>query len=246
MNESTTRGSGCRHFSFSGLLALAMMLPAICLADDTLLDRATEAFHQGNYLEAAELMEDAYGRAPVPLYLFNIGRAYQEAGRWLEAREYFESFLLTDPPAAERGTAERHLAAVVALLPPPPEPLPPPPPPRPGPPLTPWLVAGAGLLIASSGGVLLYLAHDRRDSVRGAERDSSGAVSSMSQAEAYNLRREADTLATAGGALAGVGAAAITAGAMWGMITRDRGEVENGLQLVPENSGLSIGWRATF
>ena len=246
MGEPTTGGPGCRHICFSALLGLLMLLPAPGRAEDSLLDRATEAFTQGRYLEAAALMEDAYSQEPVPLYLYNIGRAYEEAGRWLEAREFFESFMLTGPTGKQRTTAEQHLAVVVALLPAPPEPLPPPPAPLPPRPLAPWLVAGAGIVSTSAGGILLYLAHERRAAVRGAVRDGDGVVSGMSQADAFSLRREADTLATAGGVLASAGAAVVAVGTVWAVLTWDQGRIGTGLQLAPQEAGLTIGWSASF
>jgi outer membrane receptor for ferrienterochelin and colicin len=86
------------------VLVLAQALPALA-------DVRTEArrhFRRGMQLVAdgqvdegiAEL-ELAYETLPHPNVLYNIGRAYAEAGRYEEALEYFERYLASDPPDRE-------------------------------------------------------------------------------------------------------------------------------------------------
>lgn len=235
------------HSNWLWLLVCALLLVPLPLrAEDSLVDQATNAFNNGDFPLAAQLLEDAYNQDPVPLYLFNIGRAYEEAHQWLEAKEYFEVFLRTEPSPPQRETAERHLAAVTARLPPPPQPLPPPPPPGPKRPVAPWLVAATGALCAGAGGTLLYLAHSRRETVRNAAQDNSGTVKGMSQARAFTLRGEADRLAVAGGALAGVGAAAIAGGAVWAVLTWDAEDSSSNLEVAPQASGFLVGWTVSF
>jgi len=229
-----------------GLATIFLLAANSVSAADTLPDRATNAFNQGLYQEAAEFMKEAYGQDPQPLYLFNIGRAYQEAGQWLEAKAYFERYLLTKPPMEQRVKAEKQLANVVAQLPQPPQKIASPPPPGPRRPKAPWLLAGAGALSAGAGGVFVYLANNRRESVREAARNESGAVSGMSQERAYTLREEADTLALTGGVLAGVGATAMAAGTVWAILSWENSTPSSTLDIRPENSGVNIIWTTPF
>ncbi|MCA9612791.1 MAG: tetratricopeptide repeat protein, partial [Myxococcales bacterium] len=48
---------------------------------------------QGNLDEGIAELEVAYDTLPHPNVLYNIGRAYAEAGRYEDAIEYFERYI---------------------------------------------------------------------------------------------------------------------------------------------------------
>jgi tetratricopeptide (TPR) repeat protein len=245
-NERSVWGRLYRHLKVWGAICFFLSVPGIASAAESLPDRAASAFNDGDYLEAARLLEEAFAQDPQPLYLFNIGRAYQEARRWKNAVSFFERYLRTAPSGERRQTAKHHLAAVVAQLPPPPKPIPPPPPPGPERPLAPWLLTGAGVLSVGAAGALFFMANNRRESVKSATQDEFGVVTSMSQERAFALRDEADGLATSGAVLGGIGATAIAVGTVWAVLSWDGTVPDSGLEVAPGVSGLSVGWTATF
>jgi len=57
-----------------------------------------ELVQAGQVDEGIAALEQAYEILPHPNVLYNIGRAYAEAGRYDEAVEYFERYLAADPP----------------------------------------------------------------------------------------------------------------------------------------------------
>jgi len=81
------------------------------------VDRATEAFLDRRYAEAARILEALYLSDPVPLHLYNIARAYEEAGDHERAFLYFSRFLETGPAAEEEQTARERLKRVALRRP---------------------------------------------------------------------------------------------------------------------------------
>jgi iron complex outermembrane receptor protein len=63
--------------------------------------RGMELVQQGQLDPGVEELELAYEILPHPNVLYNIGRAYAEAGHYDEAVIYFERYLLSDPPDRE-------------------------------------------------------------------------------------------------------------------------------------------------
>ena len=63
--------------------------------------RGMQLIADGNLDDGVEELELAYETLPHPNVLYNIGRAYAEAGRYEEALEYFERYLASDPPDRE-------------------------------------------------------------------------------------------------------------------------------------------------
>jgi len=124
----------------------------------SMVARAMRAIDDGRPMEGAALLQRAYDRRPHPAILFNLGRAYEEAGSTQRAIQSFERYLATSPrDAAEvrarvealRASLEAERApstpSSVQLAPPPPtsrrrarrrapEPTPPPAAPPPAPP----------------------------------------------------------------------------------------------------------------
>ena len=108
--------SSKRTFSWFGQTTLSVvtatvMLVQIVLPATAFADARTEArrhFRHGMELVVqgqtdagvAELQQ-AYDILPHPNVLYNIGRAYAEAGRYEEALDYFEQYLASDPPDRE-------------------------------------------------------------------------------------------------------------------------------------------------
>lgn len=60
-----------------------------------------ELIQAGQLDEGVEELQEAYDILPHPNVLYNIGRAYAEAGRYEEALEYFEQYMASDPPDRE-------------------------------------------------------------------------------------------------------------------------------------------------
>ena len=102
------------------LVAVAVLIPALAHADARV--EARRHFKTGMALIAdgklddgiAELLE-AYGIRPHPNVLFNIGRAYEAAGRLGDAATYYQRYLDARPPDAEKVRAM--LARLEAQLP---------------------------------------------------------------------------------------------------------------------------------
>ncbi|HJK90443.1 MAG TPA: tetratricopeptide repeat protein, partial [Polyangiaceae bacterium LLY-WYZ-15_(1-7)] len=63
--------------------------------------RGMQLIADGSLDEGIEELELAYETLPHPNVLYNIGRAYAEAGRYQDALEYFERYLASDPPDRE-------------------------------------------------------------------------------------------------------------------------------------------------
>src|SRR5881394_2762228 len=58
--------------------------------------RAKAAFDRGNFAEAAELLTRAYAVKPSPALLYNLGRAYQQAGEKARAVEAYDRYLQSE------------------------------------------------------------------------------------------------------------------------------------------------------
>jgi len=181
------------------------------------LDEATDAFNEGRFLEAAELLVKAYREDPDPILLSNIGTAYALAGKLEEAKEYLERFLATNPSDWDRQVAEAALAKVNAGLNPAEIPLPPEEPVDP----VPWVVAGSGAVTLAVGGLLYYLAEDKRSEVRDAGTNTLGHVTGVSQADAVRLESEADTLAWTSLGVGLVGAGLLAGGLLYALAPDD-------------------------
>ncbi|MBX3247132.1 MAG: TonB-dependent receptor [Myxococcales bacterium] len=65
---------------------------------------------QGQLEEGIAELEIAYDTLPHPNVLYNIGRAYAEAGRYEDAVEYFERYIESDPP--DRAEVQSFLSAL--------------------------------------------------------------------------------------------------------------------------------------
>ncbi len=118
---SSPRSARARRGSALGL-ALALVAAFAVPASADVRTEARRHFRRGmdlvtrGQLEAGILeLEVAYRTLPHPNVLYNIGRAYAEAGRYSEAIEHFERYLESDPP--DRVEVLSFLEALRARLP---------------------------------------------------------------------------------------------------------------------------------
>lgn len=115
-----------------GLLALGLALGLSLIATPAHAapkDEARRAFNDGleliaagDYLAGIEQFEKAYALVPHPAVLYNIGRAYADAGLYAEAIETFELYVATEP--IDRAEVEGFIATLqsrIAVYEPPPE-----------------------------------------------------------------------------------------------------------------------------
>jgi tetratricopeptide (TPR) repeat protein len=65
--------------------------------------QAKAAFDSGAFLEAAELLKQAHALKPSPALLYNLGRAYQQAGDRLKAIDAYEAYLAAQAHSADEG-----------------------------------------------------------------------------------------------------------------------------------------------
>jgi len=68
------------------------------------------AFAEKRYPDALKAFEEAYLLDPVPVLLYNIGRAHEELGHFEEAGRFFQRYLDRVPDAADRAQVEQRLA----------------------------------------------------------------------------------------------------------------------------------------
>ena len=84
----------------------ASLAPSIALADvrteaRTMFRRGMALIAEGNVDDGVAALREAYDMLPHPNVLYNIGRAYAEAGRYEDAIEYFQRYLDSDPADRE-------------------------------------------------------------------------------------------------------------------------------------------------
>ena len=73
-------------------------------------DKAETLFASGQFAAAVSEYQAAYGAAPLPDFLFNIGQCYRNLGRWDEAIFSFKKYLEHKPDAADRADVEVTIA----------------------------------------------------------------------------------------------------------------------------------------
>ena len=190
-----------------------------------LYDKAWRAMHAGNAEDALKHLDEAFARHPLPVLLYNRGRVLEEMGRTEAAYDAYlavqatpgvspvlaelaelraqavEPLALPEPPVVA-GAGEENDATRVAVSA------------RPldlGP--WPWVLLGTGAAAAGAGGWLLAAAAERRDTVRGMRIDPEAQrVVTLTQADAYRLRDEANELSAAGVATLVAGGTLVTSG----------------------------------
>jgi len=103
---------------------IAITLAFLATASSAFADVRTEARRhfrrgmalvaEGNVDEGIDELQLAYETLPHPNVLYNIARAYAEAGRYEESIEYFERYIASDPP--DREEVQGFLEAVEARI----------------------------------------------------------------------------------------------------------------------------------
>lgn len=63
----------------------------------TLVNQGMKEIRNGRHLEGVSLLRQAYETRPHPNLLFNIGRAYEDAGQLSTAADYYRRYLRTNP-----------------------------------------------------------------------------------------------------------------------------------------------------
>jgi tetratricopeptide (TPR) repeat protein len=190
-----------------------------------LFDESKVHFDQGEFEQAASLLEQAYETFPEPVLLYNLARAEQEAGNIDKAIAAYERYLAAAPGVSDRAGIQRRIARLREQLrgdqgasgtampssPPAQEAKGPVPPPARSPSpndgghsrtIVPWVIAGAGLATLTGGVVLGLWANQSHENAE-QEPDASTAYDEQRQAE--NLAAAANVAFVAGGVLAAVG-----------------------------------------
>lgn len=211
------------------------------------IHKATEAFNAGRYAQAVEYLQEAYREDPQPIYLFNIARAFEEAGDDEQAIVYFQRVLDARPGISlERPAAKRLSEARVRLAA---KPIP-----TPNSDQTdgarwrwgPWVMGAGGVVGVGTGGVLYYLASDLRSQVKGASTSDAGLVDGMSQQDAFQRRERADALATSG-VVIGTTGALLTLGAIAWALWQPPGEEKRvRMSILPSNRSFGAFFQVSF
>ncbi len=71
--------------------------------------QAKAAFDAGDFPTAARLLEQAYRLKPWPVYLYNLGRTYQQAGNSEQAVAAYERYLEAEPRSADAGAVRESI-----------------------------------------------------------------------------------------------------------------------------------------
>lgn len=75
----------------------------------TLTLQAKAAFDAGRFAEAADLLSRAYALKPSATLLYNMGRAYQQAGDKQRAIDAYEKYLATESFPTDEGAVKRSI-----------------------------------------------------------------------------------------------------------------------------------------
>lgn len=79
-----------------------------------LVDQGMAAIAAGRHLEGVALLQRAYAARPHPNLLYNIGRAYEDAGDANSAIDAYRAYLASGP--SDAGTVEARVSALTARL----------------------------------------------------------------------------------------------------------------------------------
>lgn len=77
--------------------------------------RGKELYNKGDFDSAAEEWEQAYQKQPYPELLYNIGRAYEQAGNLSASIAFYERYLEAKPTANDRPNVEATIKRLRAL-----------------------------------------------------------------------------------------------------------------------------------
>jgi tetratricopeptide (TPR) repeat protein len=217
-----------------------------------LFKKSADAYRQGDFKHAIELLDEAYTLDPQPVLVYNRARAAEGLGNVDEAIAGYERFLADEPNAPDRGAIEQRLSTlrrqrderaamekerhaqkeVVER----PAPVPTPPPRSERPPeapkkqnVLPYVAAGVGGAGLLTGAILGALALSKKDD----------AVAAPVQTEAMSLKGSADDLATAANVAFVFGGVLVVAGAVWWIV--DHRSASRGTALGPKVPPMLTG-----
>lgn len=81
-----------------------------------LYKQSKSAYDEGRFQDAAALLEEAYALEPVPVFLFNLARAYEGVGAFEKAIDAYERYLAGEPGASDRKSVEARVVALKKTL----------------------------------------------------------------------------------------------------------------------------------
>ncbi len=81
--------------------------PGLAQDVEELARRGAELFQEGDFRQAAQVLQQAYNAEPVSVLLYNIARAYQQDGRCYMASEFFNDYMESGDTQA-MTQAEQH------------------------------------------------------------------------------------------------------------------------------------------
>lgn len=219
-----------------------------------LFAQSVTAYREGRFDAAAALLDEAYGLQPEPVLLYNLARAREGAGEDDAAADAYRRYLATDGAdetdasaararlaVLDRRIEERHALearaaereAQARAAPPAGESAPPAAHPVA---IAPWVLAGAGALVLVVGGILGGLMLDR----------NAAAQNAASQLDALAAHGDAETFAIAADTSYVVGALALGAGVVWGVVdlvsspSSPSGSAR--LRIGPTSLALAVTW----
>lgn len=223
-----------------------------------LFKKSADAYRQGDFKRAIDLLDEAYALDPQPVLTYNRARAAEGLGNVDAAIAGYEKFLADEPKAPDRGAIEQRVATLkrqrderaalerdrdarrdepVPVPAPTPAPEPhtsapppeqPPPPPRTHTPL-PYVVAGVGAVGLVTGAIMGSLALSKKDD----------AVAEPVQQKSMDLKDSADGLATTSTVFFIVGGVLVAAGVAWWIV--DHAPSKGTGALAPRLSATGLG-----
>jgi tetratricopeptide (TPR) repeat protein len=177
-----------------------------------LFEQSAEAYRQGRFQDAVDLLVEARRLERAPVLLYNLGRAYEALGRPADAADAYERYLAEDDSTQDRAAIAGRIATLRAQATElerarAPLPLPEEPPPARPPVVAPWIVIGAGALGLGAGAGLARVADARHDAAK-ADPVQRSAVATQREAESF--ASAATITLIAGAAVTGIGLAWLT------------------------------------
>jgi tetratricopeptide (TPR) repeat protein len=216
------------------------------------------AYERGDFREAVALYEKAYALEDSPTLLFNMGRCYEALATERDLRlavEKYEAYLAATKNAPDREAVKRRIEALreqvrvlenarlAAVAPPPAAPAPgpapaPAPPTEDGPAASPWpwVLAGSGGAVLTTGAIFGALALSTHDE----------AVASPSGEEAMDLEATASTFSTAATVMLVAGAAMAVGGVVWGSVDVVRANGRHAHRVRLRASASNVALRVDF
>ena len=78
-------------------IIVSLLIPALCLADDTQLEKARSLYYKGQKQEAINMMEEYVKTDPGPEVYYFLGYAYYELEQFKKSAQYFNDAFSRKP-----------------------------------------------------------------------------------------------------------------------------------------------------